>query len=253
MKKSIPLLLVLLATSTTRANLQGVSADGYQQTGVVVTADKKSFTIKPEAGKEVTLDYGSDMGKKVLGFAAPPNDPWAVTSDQIKVGIIVRVVYSKTKDKEKEVLVCKRAMIIVERLGTKEIDFAPLLAKDKDTLPKFVLRLQLQSRRGLGEFWPHRTVIHFNEGATVQEVRDYVKEFLSGTGKGNRKLVARVQTQNEWRKWKVKEVGDSKLLIESYREGEKDEPLNAVEIEAKDLPKDRQPRVRLIDPGDPSK
>jgi hypothetical protein len=51
----------------------------------------------------------------------------------------------------------------------------------------------------------------------------------------------------------VKEDGEAKLLIESYHFDEKDEPVKAVEIEAKDLPKERQPKVRLINPMDPTK
>lgn len=244
MRKSMAILVVLLDTSALLA--------GGSQTGRVVAVDKKSFTIKPDAGKNMTFTYDSDMGNGFKGPINPrdPNSPRHLTPDEIKVDMIVRVLYMGGKDK----LVCHSAISIVEHLGKREIDFTPLLAKGKDKLPEFVLRIDLQSRESLGSFRPQTLDIYFNEGASIKEVRDCVKGILSSGSKWNQKLVYRLTTRGvSDRKWKVKEVGETKLLIESYRKGDKDEPVNLVEIEAKGFPKERQPQVRLVDPRDPTK
>ncbi len=252
MKNSAAVLLALLATRNVCANFQGVAGGvGHLNAGVVVAVDKKSFTIKPEDGKKITLNFDPNMGKNPKGYFHP-NDPSSATPDKIKAGRILRVQYTK----EKDVFVCKSALIIFERLGAREIDFSPMLAKGKDTLPEFTLLLELQTREKLGIFRPKTKIsIDFKEGATIKEVRDIVKGVLTRRDTGNRKLVAGLTLNgslNE-RNWQVKEVGDAKLLIESYREKDKDEPINAVEVSAKKLPKDRQPRVRRIDPQDPTK
>jgi hypothetical protein len=245
MKKTVVVLLALLAISTVNASFYG---------GVVVVVDKKSFTLKRPGCDKKTFTFDPDMGKPEIvnkpGGWVAQGMPLGVTPNKIKVGTFVEIIYTN----EKGVLVCKRAIPVVEHLGTREIDFAPMLAKGKETLPDFVVRIQLQSRVGLGSFRPQCLTIDFNEGASVKDVRDIVMEIVSGCGKKDHKLVAGLTIQGvPDSSWKVKEVGETKLLIEGYRMKDKDEPMNIVEVEVKKFPKERQPRVRRIDPRDPTK
>jgi hypothetical protein len=210
-------LAVLLITSSVLATIQ---------IGRVVSADEKELTIQPEYGDKLTMTYDPDMGKKHNRFV-PRGTPLGVTPDKIKAGMIVQVNY----DNEKGTLVCKHALIIIERLGPREIDFAPMQAKDKGALPKFVLRVQLQSHAGLGNYRPYNRGITFKEGTSVKEVRDCLKGILSRE------------------EWKVKEVGDGKLLLEAF----KDKAVYFAKVEAEGLPKEQQPAVRLIEPADSGK
>ncbi len=244
MKKSVSVLVALLAISTANAS--------YQR-GFVVAVDKKSFTIKYPGNDKWTFTYDPDMGKPEIvnqpGGWVAPGAPLGVTPDKIKIGMFVHVLYTNVKG----VLVCKRVIPVVTHLGMREIDFEPLLAKGKKTLPEFVLRIRLQTYEGLGSFFPHTFEFEFDQGASIKDVRDIVMGNLSPLGKTGSKLLVGSRTQGVPRAWKVKEVGDSKLLIESCHKDGKDQPVNSVEVSVKKFPKDRQPRVRRIDPRDPTK
>jgi hypothetical protein len=239
------MLVALLASSIANADFQR---------GVVVAVDEKTFTIKYPGCDKFTFAYDPDMGKpeirKQPGGWVGLHHPLGVTPDKIKVGMFVEVFHTNVKG----VLVCKRALPIVEHLGTREIDFSPLLAKGKDKLPEFVLRIHIQTREGLGSFFPHTYEFQFDEGASIKDVRAIVMGILSPRGNRDSKLLVGLRTQGALdRGWKVKEAGDSKLLIEAHHKDGKDQPVNAVEVEVKKFPKERQPRVRRIDPRDPTK
>jgi hypothetical protein len=208
--------------------------------GVVVSVDKKEITIKPERGDKLTFAFDPDMGKKHNKWV-PRGHALGVTPDQIKAGMIVRV---DSPGREKGVLVCKRAVVIEEYLGTREIDFSPLLVKDKDSVPPFVLRLSLSSRPSLGNYRPYNRAITYKDGLTAKELRKEIKgikDMFQGDG------------------WKVKAEGDYRLLIEAY----KDEVINGAGAMAERCPQqagamrlfpnEQQPRVRWLDPRDPSK
>jgi hypothetical protein len=219
MKKVILSVAVFLAANLVFA--------GGRQVGIVTSVDKEKFTIQPEIGEKLILKFAPDMGKKLPKGWLPQMD-LGVRPDQIKRGLIVEAEHN---GKEANGFVCIRASIIVEELGVREIDFAPLQEKEKKTLAPFTLEIRLQSRAGLGRFRPYRRRVGFKAGSTVKSVRDDIKSMLSRDD------------------WKVKEVGDGKLLIEAY----KDEEVHSVAIEAHGLPKAQQPNVRRLDKRDPSK
>lgn len=196
------------------------------QVGIIVAVNEKELTIQPQRGDKMTMSYDPDMGRRHNRFV-PRGSPLGATPDKIKVGMIVCVDYSN----EKGAFVCKRALIIEEYLGPREIDFTPMQVKDKRALPKFVLRIQLQSHAGLGNYRTYNRRITFKEGASIKEVRECLKDMLSRD------------------EWKVKEVGDSKLLVEAF----KDKAVCFAKVEADGLPKEQQPDVRLIEPADSGK
>lgn len=214
MKQVTSLLLILFTMGT---------VFGEMQVGIIVAVDKKAFTIKPPLGDKLTFTYDSDLGKKPKRLALGPGGNLGMTPDQIKTGKEVSILYYN----EKGARACQIVKAITEQpLGTKELDFSPMLPKGKDKLPKFLLRVNLldypiQDDCGKGNV---KRGFGFKQGTTVKEVRDTLQSVLFHE------------------KWKVKAVDDTKLLIEAY----KDNPVRLVKVEAEGLPKEQQPRVRFI-------
>ncbi|HEY7309367.1 MAG TPA: hypothetical protein VH643_08430 [Gemmataceae bacterium] len=212
------ILFIVSVVLVTQPVLAGVN------TGVVVAVTEKGFTIRPDYVEKMTVDFGPDMGKRHNKFV-PPGSPLGATSDQIKTGMKVQAWYRKTEDGSYE---CWLAKIIVEQIGPREIDFSSMLTKGNDTVSECTVRVYGYNKPKRGE---QSVVINqgivFKDGTSLKRIREGIKEMLAKNG------------------WKVKESDDGKLVIE----GAKDYPVLFMNAEAKGLPKDRQPKVRLLDPS----
>lgn len=197
--------------------------------GLVESVDKKGFTIKCQRNyKHVykrTLAFGPTMGKKE-GF-----DGLGVTPDKIEVGKVVQVQFSRRK--EDGVLECSWARILVFDEGPREVDFSPMRTKGKDTVAACTVEVQLSNRIGIDNRRPYGPSIVFKDGTSLKRVRDEIKNMLVANG------------------WKVKTVGDYKLIVEARYEPEmrKDEPVIYAKVTAKGLPKEKQPKVQGPDPS----
>lgn len=194
--------------------------------GVIVTVTEDGCTIQPEYGDKITIRFGPDMGDKHNKYV-PRDMPLGATPDQIKGGMKVRVFCPDGKGKD-GVFVCRMIEIIIEHVGPREIVFSPMLAKGKETVPECTVRVYGYNKPKRGE---QSVIINqgivFKDGTSLTHIREEVKEMLSKNG------------------WKVKGGEDGKLIVE----GAKGYPVMVMHVEAKGLPKDRQPKVRLLDPS----
>jgi len=197
---------------------------GSGDIGVITSVEKDQFTIQSDFyHKPVTYKIGDDVKQGKGIDEGKPED--------LKKGTKVLLEFKK----EGDTFICRGFRVLPPPIGPCEIDFSALAVGT--SVPRCNVAVRVAAvKEGFqkdpavkpGDTINASCVIPAD--SSVSKVRDIVKGLFS-------------------KDWKVKPVGDEKLVIESYG----DIPPSLVEIKAIGLPKGHDPVVRSLDSKDKEK